>query len=76
MDPAGELLWPFSFLFFIFFLSSCVYLERERGRENLSRGGAEREGGRTPGRLLGPSAEPVAGPEPTKCERRDHESDA
>ena len=72
MDPAGELLWPFSFL--SFFLNSCVYLER--GRENLSRGGAEREGERTPGSLLGPCAEPVAGPEPTKCERQDQESDA
>ena len=53
-----------------------MFILRERGRENLSRGGAEREGERTPGRLLGPCAEPVAGPEPTKCERRDQESDA
>ena len=40
------------------FLKMFIYFERER--ETTSRGGAEREGERTPSRLLSVSAEPIA----------------
>ena len=49
-------------MLFLFFLSLFILRERER----VSRGGAEREGERIPGRLRALSAEPDPGLELTK----------